>query len=186
MNQRILEGALNVFKEKGPKFTMDDLASEMKMSKKTIYTVFNDKNELMCEMVDYAFNIIKEEEDKVYNNAKLSTVEKLRGILVVLPENSYGFDYAAMQQMAEKYPMAHEKMNNRLESGWEKTFDLLTKGMEEGKIRPINLEIFKLIYGSSVERLLMGDFLKQSKMDYPTALKEVVDVLIDGILIKEK
>lgn len=186
MNERILEGALNVFKEKGPKFTMDDLASEMKMSKKTIYTVFNDKNELMCEMVDYAFNIIKEEEDKVYKNDKLSTVEKLRGILVVLPENSYGFDYAAMQQMAEKYPMAHEKLNNRLESGWEKTFDLLNVGMEEGKIRKINLEIFKLIYGSSIERLLMGDFLKESKMDYPTALKEVVDVLIDGILIKEK
>ncbi|SHI58651.1 TetR/AcrR family transcriptional regulator [Pseudobutyrivibrio xylanivorans] len=186
MNERILEGALNVFRKKGPKFTMDDLASEMKMSKKTIYTVFNDKNELMCEMVDYAFNIIKEEEDRVYKNDKLSTIEKLRGILVVLPENSYGFDYAAMQQMAEKYPMAHEKLNNRLESGWDKTFDLLNKGMEEGKIRKINLEIFKLIYGSSVERLLMGDFLKRSNMDYPTALKEVVDVLIDGILVKEK
>ena len=46
MNERILEGALNVFKAKGPKFTMDDLATEMKMSKKTIYTVFRDKNEL--------------------------------------------------------------------------------------------------------------------------------------------
>ena len=43
MNERILEGALNVFKAKGPKFTMDDIASEMKMSKKTIYTVFNNK-----------------------------------------------------------------------------------------------------------------------------------------------
>ena len=34
MNERILEGALKVFREKGPKFTMDDLASEMKMSKR--------------------------------------------------------------------------------------------------------------------------------------------------------
>ena len=186
MNERILEASLKVFREKGPKFTMDDLAAEMKMSKKTIYTIFNDKNELMCEMVDYAFNIIKEEEDKVYNNENLSTVEKLRGILVVLPENNYGFDYAAMQQMAEKYPMAHEKMNNRLESGWEKTFDLLNKGMEEGKIRNISLDIFKLIYGSSVERLLLGDFLKNGNMDYPTALNQVVDVLIDGILVKDK
>lgn len=185
MNQRILEGALNVFKEKGPKFTMDDLAAEMKMSKKTIYTVFSDKNELMCEMVDYAFNMIKEAEDKVYNNNDLSTVDKLRGILAVLPENNYGFDYSAMQQMAEKYPMAHEKMNIRLESGWEKTFELFNKGVEEGKLRDVNIEIFKLIYESSVERLLMGDFLQASKMDYPQALREVVDVLIDGILIRD-
>ena len=42
------------------------------------------------------------------------------------------------------------------------------------------------MYGSSVEKLLMGKFLKESEMDYPTALKDVVDVLIDGIIIKGK
>ena len=101
MNERILEGALNVFKAKGPKFTMDDLATEMKMSKKTIYTVFRDKNELMCEMLDYAFDLIKEAEDKIYYDDSLSTIEKIRGILAVLPESHYGFDYTAMHQLAE-------------------------------------------------------------------------------------
>ncbi|QFJ55828.1 TetR/AcrR family transcriptional regulator [Pseudobutyrivibrio xylanivorans] len=184
MNERILEGALNVFKVKGPKFTMDDIAAEMKMSKKTIYTVFNDKNELMCEMVDYAFDLIKSAEDKIYNDDSLNTVEKLRGILEVLPENYYGYDFSAMQALAEKYPMAHEKLTHRLESGWDKTFDLLKAGMAEGSIREINLEIFKLMYESSVERLLMSEFLKKNTTAYPVALKQVVEVLVDGIIIK--
>lgn len=182
MNERILEGALNVFKAKGPKFTMDDIAAEMKMSKKTIYTVFNDKNELMCEMVDYAFDLIKAAEDKIYNDSSLSTVEKLRAILVVLPENYYGYDFAAMHQLAEKYPKAYQKLTLRLENGWEKTFDLLKKGEEEGSITDVNLPMFKLIYEASIERILSGDFLKENNMEYPEALKYIVEVMVDGIL----
>ncbi|MCR5581244.1 MAG: TetR/AcrR family transcriptional regulator [Pseudobutyrivibrio sp.] len=186
MNEKILEGALKVFREKGPKFTMDDLATEMKMSKKTIYTIFTDKNELMCEMMEYAFDLIKASEDKIYYDSNLSTVEKIRGILSVLPESHYGFEYSAMHQLAVKYPMAYQKMIDRLDGGWEKTMELLKKGMEEGHIRDINLTIFKLMYESCVDKLLMGDFLSSNEMDYPSALVEVVDIMVDGILVKDK
>ncbi len=184
MNERIIEGALNVFRTKGPKFTMDNLASEMKMSKKTIYTVFRDKNELMCEMVDYAFDMIKEAEDKVYNDQSLATVEKIRRILAVLPESHYGFDFAAIRHMAEKYPQAYEKLTIRLESGWDKTFELLKSGIAEGSIREIDFDIFKLMYEAAVERLLMGDILESKEVEYPQALAQVVDIMVDGIVKK--
>ncbi len=182
MNERILEGALNVFRAKGPKFTMDDLAVEMKMSKKTIYSVFRDKNELMCEMMDYAFDMIKEAEDKIYYDDNLSLVEKIYGILAVLPESHYGFDYSAMSKMAEKYPMAYSKLRERLDSGWEKTFELLQKGIDEGVFKEVNINIFKYMYEISVDRLLMGDFLKENDMSYPEALESVVSIMVDGIV----
>ena len=40
----ILEATIQAFQKKGLKFTMDDLASLLGISKKTIYTVFPDKN----------------------------------------------------------------------------------------------------------------------------------------------
>jgi AcrR family transcriptional regulator len=46
----ILEGTIQVFNEKGLKFTMDDIASLLGMSKKTIYKVFRDKEELFFKM----------------------------------------------------------------------------------------------------------------------------------------
>ena len=186
MNERILEGALKVFREKGPKFTMDDLATEMKMSKKTIYTIFADKNELMCNLMDYAFDMIKAAEDKIYSDQKLCTLEKIRGILAVLPESHYGFDYSAMHQLAEKYPMAYKKMTDRLDSGWEKTMELFRTGIEAGEIESINLEMFKLVYEATVDKLLMGDYLASHNIDYPTALAEAVNIMIDGIVKKEE
>ena len=43
LRESILEGTLKAFNQKGLKFTMDDLAGILGMSKKTIYTVFRDK-----------------------------------------------------------------------------------------------------------------------------------------------
>lgn len=51
----ILEGTIKAFNEKGLKFTMDDVAKILGMSKKTIYTVFRDKESMFLAMVDYMF-----------------------------------------------------------------------------------------------------------------------------------
>ena len=42
---RIMQVATDLFQEKGPKFTMDELASALKMSKKTLYVYFTDKED---------------------------------------------------------------------------------------------------------------------------------------------
>ena len=82
----ILEATIQAFQKKGLKFTMDDIASLLGISKKTIYTVFPDKNSLVLEMVDYCFSSIKESEQKVLQDLSLDTVGKIRAILGVLPE----------------------------------------------------------------------------------------------------
>ena len=70
---KILEGAIVAFNEKGLKFTMDDLASVLGMSKKTIYKIYRDKEEMFYAMVDYCFDKIKESEDEVINDPRLSS-----------------------------------------------------------------------------------------------------------------
>lgn len=56
LRETILEGTIQAFNKKGLKFTMDDIAALLGISKKTIYTVFQDKNTLVSEMVDYCFD----------------------------------------------------------------------------------------------------------------------------------
>ena len=47
IKNEILNATITVFNKKGMKFTMDDVAKEAGMSKKTIYAVFSDKQELV-------------------------------------------------------------------------------------------------------------------------------------------
>ncbi len=186
MREKILEGSLNVFSVKGLRFTMDDIAKEMKMSKKTIYTVFRDKNDLLCAMVDYAFDRIKEAEDEIFYNDNLSILDKLRGILGVLPDSYKNFDYQALYQFKDKYPAAYEKLAMRLDSGWDKTFELLRLGQQEGIVRNIDLELFKISYEATITRLIMTDALEKKSLDYPTAFRMVVDFMIHGLIEKEE
>ena len=86
MKKRIIEGALSVVERQGIKFTMDDIAKKLSISKKTIYTVTKNKNTLINEMVKYSFERIKTSEQEVLQNETLSTLDKLIQLLSVLPE----------------------------------------------------------------------------------------------------
>lgn len=75
LQKNILDATLRVFDQKGLKFTMDDLAKELSISKKTIYTVYDDKEALFLAMVDYIFDSIKESEQMILTDPSLSVVE---------------------------------------------------------------------------------------------------------------
>ena len=182
---RILEGALNVYKAKGVKFTMDDLANELGMSKKTIYTVFPDKGTLLFEMVDFAFDSVSQVQQNSLNNTDLSLVDKLKSILGVLPDAYVGVDFTQLYVLKGKYPKAYDRLQQRLESGWERTLQLIDEGIEKGIIRDVNKVVFQIAHEATLERFLMGDELSKNKMSYEEALTELVEILTEGIIVRE-
>ena len=181
VKQTILEGTLQVFNEKGLKFTMDDVARALGMSKKTIYTVFRDKQELFLAMVDVLFDSIKESEQRVVEDPHLTTEEKVRQILGVMPESYKDVDFRQLYLLRDKYPAIYKRVEERLESGWETTIHLLEQGMEEGVIRRVSIPIVKLMLESALEQFFQRDILIRSGLSYTEALEEVVGILVDGI-----
>ncbi len=186
LREKILNATICVFNRKGLKFTMDDVASELSMSKKTIYTVFRDKETMFFEMVDYCFDSIKESEKKVLEDESLGTVAKVRAILGVLPEGYRDIDFRQLYSLKEKYPRIYEKVEQRLETGWETTIGLLEQGIEEGSIRKIQIPVLKTMLEATLEQFFKRDVLLQNKIAYQDALDEVVAILVDGILVHER
>ena len=181
LREKILLSTMEVFNSKGLKFTMDDIARNISISKKTIYKVFNDKEEMFLELVDYLFDGIKKAEMEVANDESLSTLEKIRKILGVMPNSYMDIDFRQLYMLRDKYPKIYEKVEERLENGWELTISLIEKGMEEGVIRPIRIPILKMMLESSLEQFFRRDVLLSNKMTYQDGLNEVVDILVDGI-----
>ena len=184
MKEKIIEATIRVFNQKGLKFTMDDIAKELSMSKQTIYTVFEDKESLLFEMVDYCFDKIKESEDAVLSDETLSTAEKIRKILGVLPESYMDIDFRQLYSLKAKYPKTYRKVEQRLESGWEKTIALISQGMEDGIVRPVNVQIVKMMLEASIEQFFARDILIRNGLTYQEALDEVVRVIVDGIIVR--
>ena len=184
LKESILQGTIKVFNQKGLKFTMDDIASSLSISKKTIYTVFADKEELFLSMVDYLFDNIKISEQQVLEDNSLDTVGKIRRILGVMPDSYKEIDFRQLYLLKDKYPKIYEQVEIRLETGWETTIALLEQGMEEGVIRRRNIPIIKMMMEAALEQFFQRDILIQNKLTYAEALNEVVDILVDGIVVR--
>lgn len=183
LREKILLGTMQAFNEKGLKFTMDDIARILGISKKTIYHTFRDKEELFLAMVDYLFDRIKESEQEVLENGRLSTLEKIRKILGVMPESYKEIDFRQMYLLKEKFPEIYLQVEKRLETGWETTIGLLEQGMQEGVIRRIDIPILKMMMEASLEQFFQRDILLQNKISYAEALEKVVSILVDGIVV---
>lgn len=183
LKETILEGTIQAFNEKGLKFTMDDVAKVLGMSKKTIYKVFRDKESMFYAMVDYMFDSIKESERAILEDESMTTIEKVRKILGVMPEGYKDVDFGQLYSLKDKYPAIYKQVEIRLETGWETTIALIEQGIQEGVIREVNISLVKMMLEASLEQFFQRDILIQNHISYMEALDEVVGIIVDGITV---
>lgn len=182
LREMILEGTIKAFNRKGLKFTMDDIARELAISKKTIYMVFADKESLFLAMVDYMFDHIKESEEAVVQDTSLSTKEKIKKILGVMPEGYKEVDFRQLYLLRERYPAIYKRVEERLETGWETSIALIEQGIAEGVIRPVRIPLLKMMLEAALEQFFQRDILLRNQISYQEALTEAVDILVEGIV----
>ena len=182
---KIMETVIDEFNKKGLKFTMDDIAKDLHMSKKTIYKEYADKAELFDNMVDYCFSSIKKSEAGIMNDSELNTVDKVSEILIALPDNYKNIDFRMMYQLKDKYPDVYAKIEKRLESDWDNTIRLIEQGIEEGVIRRVPVTVIKAMVEAAIEKFLSSDVLIAGNTGYNQALQVMVDIIMNGICVKE-
>ncbi|MDC7125563.1 MAG: TetR/AcrR family transcriptional regulator [Spirochaetales bacterium] len=178
---KILDAAIEEFNSKGLKFTMDDLALRLSMSKKTLYKYYKDKETLFLKMVDRCFSAIKESEKIILNDSELSIAEKIKRIVIVLPEKYTEIDLRRLWELKDTYPEVYLKVSERIENDWEPTLNLIKQGINSGAIRPVSLPVFKMIVESTIEHFLSNKTLLDKDIKYSDALNEMIDILMYGI-----
>ena len=179
---RILDSAADLFNSKGIKFTMDDLAHSLGMSKKTIYTVFPDKKSLMIDTIDRFFDTAMEEEEKAAAASEEDTIGQLKQVLGRIPKRYEIYDLRKLYVLKEKYPTVYKHWKKRRAEYWQGAEKLLKAGIEEGKIRPIMLPVFRSMFQASIEQFFQKDILVKNDITYKDAVAEVASILIDGIV----
>ena len=181
---KILLSTIEVFNQFGMRFTMDDIASNMKISKKTIYTVYRSKDAMMLDMVDFIFDNIAISKGATIESSEVSLGDKIKAHLTAMPDAFEKVNFTELSLLKDKYPKIYNKVRTRLESGWEPTIALLQQGQEQGIIKKdANLQVFKMMMESSISAFFESDILKKQGLTYTEGLDLVVDILLDGIKV---
>lgn len=182
--QKCIDGAIQLCSSQGLDFTMSQLAARLGMSKKTLYVLFDSKEALLLAVVDTMFDAVKADEAKILARQDLSLADKVRQLVVVLPDSYKNLDWSRLQGVEEKYPAVYGRIRQRLESEWEPTLELLRQGMEQGELRPFQPGLLRTVVEGAMEHFLSSDALQREGIGYVQALDGMMDLLMEGILAK--
>ena len=75
--KEIIQSAIKLYQDKGLSFTMDDIAKDLHIAKKTIYRSFPSKEELLQGIVEYGFDNIQENKKQILQE-EIPYVDKLK------------------------------------------------------------------------------------------------------------
>lgn len=134
IRQKIIKSATNLFQKKGVhKVTMDDIAHTLSMSKRTLYQIFSDKEELLLACV-----IVFEQEDRKYaEELKRKATSVLDFLLIYFLRKLSCMDDVVSEFYIDmiKYPRVakHIELHKKMFESYAVNF--LNKGVEEGFFR---------------------------------------------------
>ncbi len=180
---QIMDAVVELFNQKGMKFTMDDISKKLHISKKTIYKEFNDKDELFYATVDYGFTTIKQKEAEIIADESLDIVDKIAKVIVCLPDNYKNIDFRQVYQLRDKYPVVYSRIAKKIETDWDETERLLKQAMKEGRIREVPIPVLRLTIEGAIERFLGTNELSRTDISYDQALDDMINIIINGLRI---
>jgi AcrR family transcriptional regulator len=136
MRQRIIEGALRIFVQQGIRATtMDDIAKQLGISKRTIYEHFQDKKELLMIVADYSMVQSKKCDREIFDNSQ----NVLEGFLILMKKKRSEMNVKLMKTMIELkryYPEIIDEMRQKHSVKSAESFEAtFNKGIDEGVFR---------------------------------------------------
>ena len=180
----IIDATIDEFNNKGMKFTMDELAKKLHMSKKTIYKLVDDKSELVIDAINYCFDLVKKEEQRIIEDESLDIIDKLKRTIICIPDRFTNLDWVKVSDAVAAYPRIYEQFKLRIDNDWEPTFELMDEAVRQKKLRPVNKELFKTMVEAGFEGVLRIRNQRETKLSYEESLEEMINIVMQGVEIR--
>ena len=180
---QIIANAAEHFLTKGFKsVTMDDLASSLGMSKKTIYTYFKTKNELINTVTNYLFDIISTGIDYIRSQS-YNPIEELFIVNDFVQKNLKNENSSPLYQLQKYYPKTHnELIKKQFEVAHDCISNNMKNGIDEGLYRKgLNVEFISRIYFSLIIDIKDQDMFPKETFPVTKTVTEFLDYHIHGI-----
>ncbi len=130
---QIIEQTSKLFHQFGTKsVSMDDIARELGMSKKTLYQSVKDKNELVESVVNYNLKLY-ETFLTAFHNPDLNALEQFFTFSENVQEHFPKYNPSMLYDLRKYYPTLLNKINNKKQQMvFEANVANLDKGIKEG------------------------------------------------------
>ncbi|RHX92990.1 TetR/AcrR family transcriptional regulator [Leptospira stimsonii] len=182
---RIMEKALELFLKYGySKTRMEEIARVLKISRKTLYKHFENKNHLLFEILSAKHKRMSKKMMEISEDESLSVHEKVKAInefkVSQFPAGANEFILEIRDQAPDHYAYIREV---RTESISKSIQALIRQGIEKGEIRSdVNTTIFAALINSAIEMTATPELLLNSPYSMVQLQQEIHHILFYGIM----
>ena len=176
--EKLFETTFALYQEQGVKFTMDELALRLSISKKTLYELVRSKEELIGRALMYYFDAVEREQRGIREDQSLSALEKTQRLLCAVPQKP--LQLYRIRELRRAFPTAYQQLANWLETGWENTFAIMDEAVNEGTLEPFDHVLFAKVYAYVIEGLMLEQELR-TKADFAQEQARAVKMLLCGV-----
>lgn len=174
--------AMKEMDERGVKFTMDDLARRLGVSKRTLYENFSSKEELIGSILADSIADLKTLREAIVNDPSLDVCEKFRRIMSVKPSLCAKTTDRVAIEMKKCMPEHWGKLEGAIDELWEITERLLQEGVQNGSFRPVFFPAMRAMFKGSFNEFANYSFLVQHKVTIDEMVGHMTDILMFGLV----
>lgn len=181
--EKILDFALDIFFKEGfYKTSMDSIAAELHMSKKTIYKHFSSKDEMVNAIVNKFTSSVSERIDGVIN-VKDDPLSKAFYLFEIMGSFAMKLSDTWVKDIQIHMPKLWEKIDEfRTKKAYAVLGSIIKQGQEEGMIIDKPSELIIHLFVSSIRSIVNPNFLFYQKFNFKEAFNHTFEILFNGIL----
>ena len=187
IRERIVSFARGHFMHEGfSKVTLDQIAAELGMSKKTLYKYFENKEELLRAGIHENLRTIGREVDGIASSEK-PFAEKLARIMMLIGKQMSRLSRTATSDMQKFAPDLWKEIETfRREQIFTKIGHMISQARDEKVFQPdVNEKILVLMIMSCVQGILNPEVLSQNSFSAEEAFRSIFKTVFEGALTEE-
>lgn len=185
IRNRIIDKAAEHFLKFGfTKVTMSEIASELGMSKKTLYAYFTGKEELLSAMMEKMHRETGARVDALVANEEIDFFEKLIRLLNVSAEFHQRITPQFLMDLRRHVPEACKCSDDFIKTRVESVLGaIINEGIRKNVFRTdVNEQLLTLMYLGAFQTLMKPDLLSQLPFTTHQVMDTLGRVMFTGIL----
>lgn len=181
---RILNSAEDKFMSQGfVKVTVDEIAEDLGMSKKTIYKFFPSKEEIMLGIMRMNMRRLEKQVASIVESAKPFD-QKFSEFLALLARLTSKFSKQLQKDVRTRMPELDREIETfRREKIYGRLHTMFLQAKDEGFIRKeVNVEIIMLVFMNAAQNIMVPSILAQHEFSAEEAFRQIFRILFEGAL----
>jgi AcrR family transcriptional regulator len=185
IKQRIIDTSREQFLMFGfTKVSVDEIATKMAMSKKTIYKYFPKKEDLIREVIESTLRDVETCCRQFIEDDKLDFVEKLQRMMSHAAFHIGKLGRPLIEDLQRNVPHVWKEISDFRSTRIKEDFGkLFSEGVKKGFFRKdIDPALFILIYNNVIENIISPEVLSQVPFTASQVYDTIVKIIFEGIL----